>query len=246
MCLSLIFSDIVLCWLDGMNLAGWVPYGVQFLPHLEKLSLVNSKLEGELPGFALAKPTALHTIDVHNNTIKGKVPVGLTSSRSLLYLDLSNNNFSDVLPDELGRMNLETLDLASNNLTGPIPDSIYVSKLEILDLQSNQFTGPISSEIGQLSTLKELNLAQNLFQGEVPSELSALTSLQKMWIHDTDLKGSIPSDMCRTGLTVLEADCRTAVNGLTEVECTCCTVCCDLNGERCENQNVEFGAVTLP
>lgn len=229
-----------------MNLSGRVPFGVQYLTRLEKLSLVNSKLGGELPGYALANPKYLHTLDLHNNTIRGKVPAGLTTSRSILYLDLSYNALSGVLPDAVGKMNLQTLDLASNNVTGSIPDSIFASKLKVLDLESNQFTGSVSTAIGQLSTLKELNLANNPFQGDVPSELSSLTSLEKMWIHGTDLKGSIPTEMCRSSLTVLEADCRTGVNGLTEVECTCCSVCCDLNGERCEQRNVQFGTTTVP
>jgi hypothetical protein len=77
-------------------------------------------------------------------------------------LDLSWNNFSGPIPDELSNMSsLEVLNLAHNNLNGTIPSSL--TKLNFLskfDVSYNNLSGAIPTR-GQFSTFSDEDFAGN-------------------------------------------------------------------------------------
>uniref|UniRef100_A0A0A0K946 Uncharacterized protein n=2 Tax=Cucumis sativus TaxID=3659 RepID=A0A0A0K946_CUCSA len=85
-------------------------------------------------------------------------------------IDLSSNDFSGEIPEEIGMLrSLIGLNLSHNKLTGRIPTSIgNLNNLEWLDLSSNQLLGSIPPQLVALTFLSCLNLSQNQLSGPIP------------------------------------------------------------------------------
>jgi hypothetical protein len=105
--------------------------------------------------------------------------------------------------------------------------------LETLYLYSNSFNGTITSEIGLLTRIDDLQLQDNRLSGSVPTELSSLFSASSIKLFANNLTGSLDDVFCQQPsliLSKIDADC----GGLDpQVECTCCTTCCDPSSGNC-------------
>ncbi|KAF8100435.1 hypothetical protein N665_0224s0021 [Sinapis alba] len=84
--------------------------------------------------------------------------------------DLSRNNFSGVLPSNIGSLVLflTTLDLFDNQFSCEIPTSLSnITYLNTLMLQKNQLTGPLPPELVSLLRLTKFSVAFNQLTGPV-------------------------------------------------------------------------------
>ncbi|XP_073012660.1 LOW QUALITY PROTEIN: receptor-like protein EIX1 [Typha latifolia] len=86
-------------------------------------------------------------------------------------MDLSRNNLSGVIPEEIGDLRqLRNLNFSRNHLVGMIPEKIGdMLSLESLDLSSNKLSGAIPQSITKLTFLDHLNLSYNNLSGRIPS-----------------------------------------------------------------------------
>ncbi|KAI4346871.1 hypothetical protein L6164_007734 [Bauhinia variegata] len=86
-------------------------------------------------------------------------------------IDLSNNNLTGKIPDELGYLvGLISLNLSRNSLSGEINPLIgNLKSLEVLDLSRNHLSGKIPSTLAQLDTLGVLDLSNNRLHGKIPN-----------------------------------------------------------------------------
>ncbi|KAF7129337.1 hypothetical protein RHSIM_Rhsim10G0010700 [Rhododendron simsii] len=86
-------------------------------------------------------------MDLSDNNFTGKIPEELTSLVGLISLNMSRNHLSGVIPNKIGRMGqLGALDLSRNQLYGEIPPSVSnLSFLSYLDLSFNNLSGRIPS-----------------------------------------------------------------------------------------------------
>ncbi len=109
-------------------------------------------------------------------------------------IDLSSNNLTGTLPQELGYLTeLKELTLDYNQISGNIPpETGSLSNLERLYLKSNQLSGSIPSTLGQLGNLILLNLSVNELSGALPPELGSLQNLIEMVLFENQLTGAIP------------------------------------------------------
>nr|XP_019705446.1 receptor-like protein EIX2 [Elaeis guineensis] len=65
------------------------------------------------------------SIDLSHNNLSGVIPEELVNLRGLLFLNLSNNHFTGRIPENIGALEqLESLDLSVNNLSGMIPTTM--------------------------------------------------------------------------------------------------------------------------
>lgn len=111
-------------------------------------------------------------IRLSNMNLQGQFPLGLDKCESLTGLDLSNNNFSGQIPDDISKRipYVTSLDLSSNNFSGDIPLNLSnCSYLNVLNLQHNRLTGIIPWQLTGLSRLNNLNVADNLLTGPIPA-----------------------------------------------------------------------------
>ncbi|XP_076961048.1 receptor-like protein EIX2 [Bidens hawaiensis] len=98
-----------------------------------------------------------------------------SSYSTILYLvttlDLSSNMFSGHIPNELMNLvGLRYLNLSINQLTGRIPENIGDMRLlESLDLSSNILQGQIPWSISNLTFLNWLNVSYNRLTGRIPT-----------------------------------------------------------------------------
>ena len=75
--------------------------------------------------------------------------------------------------------------------------------------------------------------ASNLLSGTFPTQLASLVDLEDIYIHKNSLTGDLSADFCGGNsrkYSHFVADC----DGSTpEISCSCCTLCCDEQGEKC-------------
>ncbi|KAE9463962.1 hypothetical protein C3L33_04110, partial [Rhododendron williamsianum] len=114
---------------------------------------INGYLENELlmmkgNMYLYDKILALVAImDLSDNNFTGRIPEELTSLVGLISLNMSRNHLSGVIPKKIGSMGLlGALDLSRNQLIGEIPPSISnLTFLSYLDLSFNNLSGRIPS-----------------------------------------------------------------------------------------------------
>ncbi|CAN7136959.1 unnamed protein product [Brassica rapa subsp. narinosa] len=85
-------------------------------------------------------------------------------------MDLSSNELSGVIPEELGNLSrVRALNLSHNFLSGSIPSSFYNLKdIESLDLSYNELHGSIPQQLTSLISLAVFDVSYNNLSGMVP------------------------------------------------------------------------------
>ncbi|KAH9646690.1 hypothetical protein KPL70_024948 [Citrus sinensis] len=149
-------------------------------------SLTTLILEGcDLPPFFPSADDLLH----------------LNSSKSLEFLDLSENNLTSSIYPWLFNVssNLVELGLSDNLLQGSIPDAFeHMVSLQILFLYSNELEGGIPKFFGNMCRLNELYLSSNQLTGELFEFIQNLScgcaknSLELFDLSDNAVTGPIP------------------------------------------------------
>ncbi|KAL3676108.1 hypothetical protein R1sor_026056 [Riccia sorocarpa] len=113
------------------------------LRKLHTVDLGNNIITGPIPDDLVDIPT-LRVLSLRSNNLSGSVSRLLASSPSLVTVDLSNNSLKGRLPSTWAMTNLTSLDLSSNFLQGDIPVSLFkLSNLTKLNLAGNNFTGKV-------------------------------------------------------------------------------------------------------
>ncbi|KAK1284071.1 Receptor-like protein 12 [Acorus calamus] len=223
-------SQLQVLDLSHNQLKGTLPPPLQ-LPNTFALDLSNNSFEGPLPK-ALS---TIRFVDLSNNLFSGPLPLHFTnkteflllshnringtitlsfcqSLQSLIYVDLSYNNLSGVLPDcgsdvINNNKNVEIIHLAHNNLSGPIPIWVgYLRNLRSLHVDNNKFSGELPSSLKNLSRLVVLDLGENRLSGEIPPWIGEdMPLLKVICIRNNTMHGRIPHQLSMLGsLQVLD------------------------------------------
>ncbi|KAI5325949.1 hypothetical protein L3X38_035023 [Prunus dulcis] len=88
-----------------------------------------------------------------------------------------------------------SIDISSNQFSGSIPEEVgQLKSLYVLNLSSNAFTGIIPTSLSKLRQLESLDLSNNTLGGEIPGELAKLTFLSFLNLSNNQLVGKIPSN----------------------------------------------------
>nr|XP_043610744.1 receptor-like protein EIX2 [Erigeron canadensis] len=137
---------------------------------------------------------SLEFLNLANNQLSEVIPDCWLKWPTLSFVSLENNNLSGVIPPTLGSLSsLGTLNLCNNKLSGSLPASLSnLTSLEILQLGRNELFGRIPQWVGQLSSLGILHLGFNKFDGNIPHELCGLTTIQILVLAHNNLTGNIP------------------------------------------------------
>uniref|UniRef100_A0A0D9XHB7 non-specific serine/threonine protein kinase n=1 Tax=Leersia perrieri TaxID=77586 RepID=A0A0D9XHB7_9ORYZ len=191
--------------ISDAGVAGKLPDGFPACyPNLTDVSLARNNLTGELPSMLLASSANIRSFDLSGNNISGDIS-GVSLPATLVFLDLSGNRFTGVIPPSLPA-GLRTLNLSYNGLAGAIPASIgAVAGLEVLDVSSNHLAGEIPGGIGNAcASLRVLRASSNNISGEIPDSLSSCRALRLLDLANNNVSGAITAAVLGN-LTALES-----------------------------------------
>ncbi|KAG8058139.1 hypothetical protein GUJ93_ZPchr0002g24930 [Zizania palustris] len=201
-CTSLIIVD-----LKSNNFSGDLT-NVNFsnLPCLKTLDLLRNNFSGKIPE-SIYSCSDLTALRLSFNDFHGELSKGLGNMKSLSFLSLVDNSFTNIanalqilrssnnlttllighnflnerMPDDDsidGFENLQVFSLSECSLSGKIPRWLLkLSSLEMLFLDSNQLTGPIPDWISSLHFLFYLDISNNSLMGEIPTALVQMPML---------------------------------------------------------------------
>ncbi|KAM0936849.1 putative protein kinase RLK-Pelle-LRR-III family [Dioscorea sansibarensis] len=174
-----LFGSLISIKIQNNSLAGVLPAVLGTYPRLTTLDLSLNELTGLMLPSLLTSPT-LTSLNLSGNHFTGSIQLqslssadstGMTSHSPLEILDLSDNEFSGLLPPEVSNMkSLRVLNLRKNTLSGELPVELStLGGLEVLDLSVNHFKGRIP-EMPQ-PRLMLYNVSYNELSGVVPQTL---------------------------------------------------------------------------
>ncbi|XP_045792723.1 probably inactive leucine-rich repeat receptor-like protein kinase At5g48380 [Trifolium pratense] len=115
---------------------------------------------------------SLMKLELSNMGLKGQFPRGIINCSSLTGLDLSGNDLSGTIPDDISTLLsfVTTLDLSSNAFSGEIPDNLAnCTYLNSIKLNQNRLTGQIPLRLGTLTRIKTFDVSDNLLTGQIPN-----------------------------------------------------------------------------
>ncbi|CAN7050219.1 unnamed protein product [Brassica oleracea var. botrytis] len=168
------------------------------------LDLRNAGLTGTLNLSNLTALPNLRSLYLSNNSFSEEIPE-IDFPAALQHLDLSQNNFSgDFSRLSFGLCsNLTFFSLSHNNISGEnFPVTLSNCKLlETLNLSRNSLAGKFPGEWGSFQSLKQLSLSHNRFSGEIPPELSVLCpTLEVLDLSGNGLTGQLPESFVSCGV----------------------------------------------
>jgi hypothetical protein len=124
----------------------------------------------------------------------------LNDTTSVIKLDLSSNNLSGTIPNEIGNMTaLETLNLGNNYLSGAIPEGINnLSFLQTLELSNNKLSDLPTLTLSSLNTLL-INNNEFSFEDIVPNLSVPINGFNYL---SQDSIGLRKDTLCRVGKSI--------------------------------------------
>ncbi|KAL5063094.1 hypothetical protein RYX36_024831 [Vicia faba] len=184
-------------WSTSSSVCNWVGVTCDNKHNrVHSLNLTNMGLRGTLSP-NLGNLSFLVILDLSNNRFGGMFPNEVCRLRRLKVLDFGFNGFVGEIPMALGELSqLQQLNLSINHFSGFIPPSLCnLSKLEIFNFGKNSLEGTIPPVIGQLGRLKRLILTYNKLSGFIPKEISNISSLQGLFVASNYFSGPIPEEI---------------------------------------------------
>nr|XP_028956314.1 receptor-like protein 3 [Malus domestica] len=210
-------SKLELMLLHYNNLEGPLPLSLLNCTNLIELNLGFNRFSGNISALDFSKLTELSKLDFVYNTFTGIFPISLYSCKSLKALRLATNDLEgQIQPEILSLKSLSFLSLSENRFTNvkgamkilkhfkglrvlllsktfqgeEMPDgNIILKKLEVLDLSFNRLTGSIPGWLGNLPSLFFVWLNNNLISGEFPKELCRLQALVSQYAPNQTAQG---------------------------------------------------------
>ncbi|KDP30169.1 hypothetical protein JCGZ_18206 [Jatropha curcas] len=160
------------------------------LPSLKFLSLCV--LENTLSAQGICELKHLQFSDMSYNDLKGHFQLPVHSHMSLLELDISNNDFSDSIPNSFSNVSfLKYLQLDGNQFTGNILNSLSnCSFLEVSDISDNHLSGVIPEWMGNMPSLAILDLSRNDISGYLSSNFNP-PQLLHVYLSGNRIQGTI-------------------------------------------------------
>jgi len=177
---------------------GSLPQSLCFLTNIQLLDLSENNLSGRifkcLGNFSAISQKASSTRSIGTNTLTLRY-----SNGNAIFNEDKDYDLIPLLmwkgAERLFKNNkliLRSIDLSGNQFTGDIPEEIgNLIELVSLNLSSNILTGEIASETGRLTSLEFLDLSRNHLSGLIPPSLAQIDHLSMLNLSDNNLSGKI-------------------------------------------------------
>jgi hypothetical protein len=209
-------------YLNENDITGSIPAELFDMKSITFTWLDGNNIGGTIPT-QIGNWKRAHEISFHRNQLTGPIPSTIGGLSSvMLFLRLHANMLNSSIPAEIQLMdNLRTLELTDNQLTGSLLPLTNMTKLETLLIENNKFSGLLPRELAQLKRLGLFYASGNDLDGPVPQRVCNLLAVD-------DAQGSTKS------LKEFQLDCAVQLDGTVEIDCPCCTHCCDPDGTNCK------------
>ncbi|XP_017418375.2 receptor-like protein 13 isoform X8 [Vigna angularis] len=161
-------------------------------PNLKNLNMSRNHIQGSIPR-EFGQMKYLSELDLSNNQLSGEISDDIfEAAQQLVLLILSNNTLEGpifTIPANLG-----SLSLNDNKFSGKLPSNIFNTSIIFLDVSNNHLVGDIPSMLTNFSSLSELRMSNNHFEGSIPLQLTQqLGDLRYLDISQNNLTGLVPS-----------------------------------------------------
>ncbi|KAL8029408.1 hypothetical protein ABFX02_14G223700 [Erythranthe guttata] len=205
-------ADLKFLILRSNKLSGEISLDICHLNSLQILDLSDNRFSGIIPRCvdnftAMATKRSLsQRMETYIWLFRDSASV-VTKGSELKYdntlalvtnIDLSNNNLSGGIPEELTSLvELRSLNLSGNHFAGLIPQSIGdIRQLESLDLSRNSLSGEMPNSFGGMSSLNYLNVSYNHLIGRIPESTQIRGFNASSFIGNDDLCGPPLTSNC--------------------------------------------------
>lgn len=144
-------------------MSGTIPDISRKMSGLSLIDLGANNFSGPVPQL----PTDMTTVDLSRNKFSGNISFTCDNFDYLGYLDLSDNLFVGELPHCWKLRSLVRLNLANNNFSGEIPSSIGSSQntMQMLQLRNNHFIGELPRSLENCKYLRFIDVGENNLSG---------------------------------------------------------------------------------
>uniref|UniRef100_A0A453ND79 Leucine-rich repeat-containing N-terminal plant-type domain-containing protein n=1 Tax=Aegilops tauschii subsp. strangulata TaxID=200361 RepID=A0A453ND79_AEGTS len=208
--------------LDNNNLSGELPSALSNCTNLIAIDLKKNNFSGQLTKVNLSNLPNLKTLDVYFNSFSGTVPESIYSCSNLTALRVSTNKLEGQLSPRMGDLKSLTFLSLSTNSFSNITNALHILKscrnlttlligdnfkqelmpeddridgfenLQVLDIENCQLSGKIPLWISRLTNLEMLLLKRNRLTGPKPSWINSLSHLFFIDVSNNNLTGKIP------------------------------------------------------
>ncbi|KAJ1387885.1 Leucine-rich repeat [Sesbania bispinosa] len=168
----------------------WVSSAV---PVVAGIDLNHANLQGTLVK-DLSLLTDMSLLHLNSNRFTGTVPDTFRDLMSLEELDLSNNQLSGPLPQELFNKNLDAIFVNNNQFEASF--GFMGSKIKEILFLNNQLTGCIPEGVGLFTEMQVLDVSFNALMGHLPDTLSCLQDIEVLNLAHNQLSGELSDIIC--------------------------------------------------
>jgi Leucine-rich repeat (LRR) protein len=186
-------TTIWLLNLSNNNLGGQILTSVFNSSASRFLYLHGNNFWGQISDFPLYGQKRWIVLDLSNNQFSGMLPRWFVNYTDLVAIDLSKNHFKGPIPRDFCNLDqLLYLDLSENNLSGYIPSCLSPPSLIHVHLSKNRLSGPLPYGFYNSSSLVTMNLRDNSFTGSIPNWIGNLSSLSVLLLRANNFDGELP------------------------------------------------------
>ncbi|KAG5244644.1 LRR receptor serine/threonine-protein kinase [Salix suchowensis] len=194
--------------LSNNNLGGQISSSIFNSSLLRYLYLDGNKFMGHVLDFQPTNNIGIYlaALDISDNQFSGILPTRMGNFSNLRAIDLSRNHFDGPLPRDFCKLdNLEYLDLSENNLSGSVPSCFNPSSIKHVHLYKNQLSGPLTEAFYNSSSLVTLDIADNNLMGPISNWIGNLSALSVLLLRGNQFAGDLPTQLCLLEhLTILD------------------------------------------